>query len=200
MTLNEPLLHPEPDTPHDIGTIDYEVNGIKLQLTTDSGVFSKNKVDYGSNLLINSLPSTSGNILDLGCGYGVIGISLAKLNPGSSVTMVDINERAVDLAKKNIKLNNVTNARVTQSNGFSNVMDKFDMIVSNPPIRTGKKVIYPLFEKSISYLNPGGAIYIVIQKKQGAKSAFSKLEEIYGNCGVINKSGGYWIIRSIKQP
>jgi 16S rRNA (guanine1207-N2)-methyltransferase len=189
-----------PDTPHDIGTIDYEVNGIKLQLTTDSGVFSKNKVDYGSNLLINSLPSTSGNILDLGCGYGVIGISLAKLNPGSSVTMVDINERAVDLAKKNIKLNNVTNARVTQSNGFSNVMDKFDMIVSNPPIRTGKKVIYPLFEKSISYLNPGGAIYIVIQKKQGAKSAFSKLEEIYGNCGVINKSGGYWIIRSIKQP
>jgi 16S rRNA (guanine1207-N2)-methyltransferase len=188
-----------PDTPHDIGTIDYEVNNIKLQLTTDSGVFSKNKVDYGSNLLIDSLPSATGNILDLGCGYGVIGISLALLNPSSFVTMVDINERAVDLAGKNIKLNNVTNARVTQSDGFSNVMDKFDMIVSNPPIRTGKKVIYPLFENSIRYLNPGGALYIVIQKKQGAKSAFSKLEEIYGNCDVINKSGGYWIIRSIKQ-
>lgn len=188
-----------PDTPHDIGIIVYEVKGIKLQLTTDSGVFSKKKVDYGSNLLINSLPPASGNVLDIGCGYGVIGISLAKLNPGSYVTMIDINERAVDLAEKNIKLNKVTNAKAMQSDGFSSVTDKFDMIVSNPPIRAGKKVIYPIFENSINYLNPGGAIFIVIQKKQGANSAFSKLEEIYGNCDVINKSGGYWIIRSIKK-
>ncbi|HQA58093.1 MAG TPA: class I SAM-dependent methyltransferase [Acetivibrio sp.] len=188
-----------PDTPHDIGIIEYEVKGIKLQLTTDSGVFSKKKVDYGSNLLINSLPPASGNVLDIGCGYGVIGISLAKLNPGSYVTMIDINERAVDLAEKNIKLNKVTNAKAMQSDGFSIVTDKFDMIVSNPPIRAGKKVIYPIFENSINYLNPGGAIFIVIQKKQGANSAFSKLEEIYGNCDVINKSGGYWIIRSIKK-
>ncbi|HOQ37624.1 MAG TPA: class I SAM-dependent methyltransferase [Acetivibrio sp.] len=188
-----------PDTPHDIGIIEYEVKGIKLQLTTDSGVFSKKKVDYGSNLLINSLPPASGNVLDIGCGYGVIGISLAKLNPGSYVTMIDINERAVDLAEKNIKLNKVTNAKAMQSDGFSSVTDKFDMIVSNPPIRAGKKVIYPIFENSINYLNPGGAIFIVIQKKQGANSAFSKLEEIYGNCDVINKSGGYWIIRSIKK-
>jgi len=188
-----------PDTPHDIGIIEYEVKGIKLQLTTDSGVFSKKKVDYGSNLLINSLPPASGNVLDIGCGYGVIGISLAKLNPGSYVTMIDINERAVNLAEKNIKLNKVTNAKAMQSDGFSSVTDKFDMIVSNPPIRAGKKVIYPIFENSINYLNPGGAIFIVIQKKQGANSAFSKLEEIYGNCDVINKSGGYWIIRSIKK-
>ncbi|MFZ5987967.1 MAG: class I SAM-dependent methyltransferase [Bacillota bacterium] len=188
-----------PNTPHDIGKAGYIINDLHLEFITDAGVFSKKKIDFGSDLLIQTIPEVNGKILDIGCGYGVIGISLALLNSKSHVTMVDINERAVDLTKQNIKLNKVSNAIVLQSDGFTNITDKFDVIVSNPPIRTGKKVIYPIFEDSINYLNNNGSIYLVIQKKQGAKSALAKLESVYGNCEVINKDGGYWIIKSEKQ-
>ena len=112
--------------------------------------------------------------------------------------MVDINQRAVELSNQNIQQNNVQNAAVFQSDGFEKVEGLYNAIVSNPPIRAGKKVIYPLFERSIDFLEEGGALYLVIQKKQGAKSAIDKLIQIYGNCEVINKKGGYWILRSIK--
>lgn len=189
----------KPTVSHDENKVHFKVKDIELELITDAGVFSKRRVDFGSNLLINSVPQTTGKILDLGCGYGVIGISLSLLNPSSDVTMVDINERAVELANRNIKLNNIKNAKAIQSDGFKKVVGKFDVIVSNPPIRAGKKVIYPLFEQSIDFLNTNGAIYLVIQKKQGANSAFDKLESIYGNCEVINKDAGYWILKSTKS-
>jgi 16S rRNA (guanine1207-N2)-methyltransferase len=188
----------KPCVSHDENKIKYKLNDFELEFITDAGVFSKKRVDFGSDLLINSVPQITGEILDIGCGYGTIGISLSRLNPTSTVTMIDINERAVDLTSRNIVLNHVNNAKVLQSDGFSNVDGKFDVIVSNPPIRTGKKVIYPIFEQSINYLNSNGSIYIVIQKKQGSKSAFDKLESIYGNCEVINKDAGYWILKSTK--
>lgn len=188
-----------PSVAHNENKIRFKIRDIELELITDAGVFSKNRVDFGSNLLINSIPQVTGKILDLGCGYGVIGISLSHLNPSAEVTMIDINERAVELTNRNIKLNNIKNAIALQSDGFEKVVGNFDVIVSNPPIRTGKKVIYPLFEQSINYLNPNGSIYLVIQKKQGAKSAFDKLESIYGNCEVINKDAGYWILKSTKN-
>ena len=131
--------------------------------------------------------------------YGAIGISLSSLFPSAKVTMIDINERAVDLTNRNIKLNHIKNAQVLQSDGFENITGSFDVIVSNPSIRTGKKVIYPIFEQSINYLNNNGSIYLVIQKKQGANSALNKLESIYGNCEVINKDAGYWILKSTKS-
>lgn len=187
-----------PSVSHNENKIRYRIEEIELELITDAGVFSKKRVDFGSDLLINSIPQISGKVLDIGCGYGVIGISLSHLNPSSEVTMIDINERAVELANRNIQLNNIKNAKAIQSNGFENVNGTFDVIVSNPPIRTGKKVIYPIFEQSIEFLNNNGSIYLVIQKKQGAKSAFDKLESIYGNCEVINKDAGYWILKSTK--
>ena len=174
-----------PTTEHRISQIEYSLGDIDLRFTTDSGVFSKDKVDYGTNVLLRSLPPIDGKILDLGCGYGPIGITLARLNPRAEITMIDINQRAVDLAKVNIEQNGVKNARVLQSNGFENLEGTFNAIISNPPIRTGKKVIYSLFEESIQYLENGGSIYLVIQKKQGAKSAMNKLNEIYGNCRAI---------------
>ncbi|AEV70311.1 class I SAM-dependent methyltransferase [Acetivibrio clariflavus] len=188
----------KPSVAHNENKIHFKVKDFQLEFITDAGVFSKKRVDFGSNLLINSVPQTSGKILDLGCGYGVIGISLSLLNPSSEVTMVDINERAVELANRNIELNNIKNAQAIQSDGFEKVSGNFDVIVSNPPIRAGKKVIYPLFEQSIDYLNANGSIYLVIQKKQGAKSALEKLESIYGNCEVIIKDAGYWILKSTK--
>ncbi|MFY9176028.1 MAG: class I SAM-dependent methyltransferase [Caldicoprobacterales bacterium] len=187
-----------PKSEHRILNIKYNLEDLELNFTTDTGVFSKNKVDYGTDILIRTLPSLHGKVLDLGCGYGPIGISLAKLNPDAQITMVDINQRAVELSNQNIQQNNVQNAAVFQSDGFEKVEGLYNAIVSNPPIRAGKKVIYPLFERSIDFLEEGGALYLVIQKKQGAKSAMDKLIQIYGNCEVINKKGGYWILRSIK--
>lgn len=187
-----------PTSKHDEKPFTYDIHDVCLELITDSGVFSKGKIDYGSDVMIKSLPKLSGHILDLGCGYGVIGISLAKLNPHSQVDLVDINERAVELTKRNIALNNIKNALVYQSDGFTNVKSKYNYIISNPPIRAGKKVIYTLFEQSFEFLLPGGSIYLVIQKKQGAPSAENKLNSIFGNCQIVNRKGGYWILKSTK--
>lgn len=188
----------QPNTPHQLTNIQYSVKDISLDLSTDAGVFSKTRVDYGSHALIHALPPLKGSILDLGCGYGPIGIALAKLNPESQVTMIDINHRAIELTLQNISKNNINNTQAYQSNGFEKVTGSFDTIVSNPPIRAGKKVIYGLFDQSIHYLNPRGAFYIVIQKKQGAPSALDKLITLYNNCEIINKKGGYWILKSVK--
>lgn len=189
----------DPEVKHDLGKISYKINDHLIEIITDAGVFSKNKVDFGSDLLIKSVAPFKGKALDIGCGYGVLGISLAISNPDSFVTMVDINKRAVNLAVKNINLNNIKNASAFFSDGFSNVKEKFDVIVTNPPIRAGKKVIYPIYENSINFLNPGGSIYMVVQKKQGAPSTVEKLKSIYGNCEIINKEKGYWIIKSTKS-
>lgn len=188
-----------PQIAHDIGEIDFNIKNIKLQFMTDAGVFSKKAVDYGSQVMLKTLPDIKGEVLDLGCGYGAIGITIAKLNPMCRVTMIDINERAIELTKKNILLNKVENAECFQSDAFENVKGIYGTIISNPPIRTGKKVIYPMFENSIKYLDSDGSLYIVIQKKQGANSAMEKLHEVYGNCEAINKDGGYWILKSKKN-
>ncbi len=121
------------------------------------------------------------------------------MNVETSVLMADINERAVELSEKNLKQNGIKNGDVCQSDGFSQLTGPFDTIVCNPPIRAGKSIIYPIFEQCVDYLVPGGALYIVIQKKQGANSAVSKLTSMYGNCDVLNKEEGYWILRS-KKP
>jgi 16S rRNA (guanine1207-N2)-methyltransferase len=188
----------KPNTPHDLHRISYKTAGRNMEFLTDAGVFSKFRVDFGSDCLIRSLPKLKGRVLDMGCGYGVIGLSIAAANPDSFVEMADINQRAVELAKNNIELNRIKNARVFLSNGFSELTGPYDTIVSNPPIRAGKRVIYPIFEQSIDYLNPLGEFYIVIQKKQGASSALKLLQSVYGSCEVIKKEGGYWILRCKK--
>ncbi|HOB34718.1 MAG: class I SAM-dependent methyltransferase [Firmicutes bacterium] len=190
----------EPNVPHDVRTIHYSPrDGVTLTFVTDAGVFSRQRVDYGSHVLISALPPLTGRILDLGCGYGPIGISLARLNPGARVLMVDTNRRAVALAQKNIRANGVANARALVSDGFAAVEGLFAAIVSNPPIRAGKKVIYPLFRQSRDFLTPGGSLWLVIQKKQGAASAVALLQEIFGNCTVTEKSRGYWVLRSTNK-
>ena len=155
----------------------YNTGSHSVSLTTADGVFSKHGVDFGSDLLIKTLlkepPFES--LLDMGCGYGVIGISLAKAFTCHAV-MCDINERAVALAKDNAK---GTDAEVMQSDGFQNVSGKFDVIVTNPPIRAGKEVYYEWFDLSINHLNSEGRFYCVIQKKQGAPSVIKHLEGIY---------------------
>lgn len=189
---------PDPDLPHENRVIEYTAGSRKLKFLTDAGVFSRERVDYGSHVLIKALPALEGEVLDLGCGYGPIGITLAVLNPNCRVTMADINRRAAALARENIRANRIDNAQVVESDGFAEISGTFRTIVSNPPIRTGKKVIYPLFEQSREHLESGGSLWLVIQKKQGAESALAKLEEVYGSCTVVEKSGGYWILKSTK--
>ena len=186
-----------PDAAHDIHDLKVALLGLGFHLYTDAGVFSKKMVDYGSQVLLNALDLERGkNLLDVGCGYGPLGISLAKVQ-GVQSTMIDINSRAIDLAKKNAERNGVV-AHIFQSNIYENVSEKFDYIISNPPIRAGKKVVHEIIEGAFDHLNQGGSLTIVIQKKQGAPSAKVKMENVFGNAEIIRKDKGYYILRSEK--
>lgn len=168
-----------------------------MKFLTDAGVFSKKMIDFGSQVLLSCLAFQQGEtVLDVGCGYGPLGLSLAKAQ-GVHATMVDVNTRALDLAQKNAAFNQVE-ATIFQSNVYDQVEGCFDHIISNPPIRAGKKVVHEVLSGSFDHLNPGGDLTIVIQKKQGAPSAKAKMEEVFGNCEILKKDKGYYILRSEK--
>lgn len=187
-----------PDAAHDIYELRVELLGQKMTFLTDAGVFSKKIVDFGSQLLLKCLEVNQGEtVLDVGCGYGPLGLSLAKAY-GVQATMVDINTRALDLARRNAEKNNAK-ATIFQSNIYEQVEGHFDHVISNPPIRAGKQVVYEIIEKSKDFLETGGDLTIVIQKKQGAPSAKSKMEDVFGNCEILKKDKGYYILRSVKE-
>lgn len=194
---------PKPSSESHRETWQTEIAGKKFTYTTDSGVFSKNNIDVGSEVLMTTAETVNfpkGNLLDIGCGYGPIGIYLGKAFPNRKIEMVDINERAIDLAQLNAKENGVSNVQIYQSNLFEEVENKeFAGIISNPPIRAGKTVVHEILEKSHDYLVEGGYLLIVIQKKQGAPSAKKKMLEVFGNVERINLEKGYWILASRKQ-
>lgn len=186
-----------PDSAHDIHELKVTLLGQSFTFLTDSGVFSKKMVDYGSQVLLNTLDFEKGKtLLDLGCGYGPLGISLAKVQ-GVNPTMVDVNNRAIDLAKQNAQKNGVE-ADIFQSDIYEKVNGTFDYIISNPPIRAGKQVVHTIISESINYLKVGGNLTIVIQKKQGAPSAKAKMEEVFGNVEILKRDKGYYILRSEK--
>ena len=181
--------------------IEYTLKGNSLKFITDIGVFSKSGVDFGSRLLIESFieAEIDGDILDVGCGYGPIGLSLAKVYENKRINMVDVNLRAVDLSKKNAELNGISNVEIYQSFCYDEVDGKFASILSNPPIRAGKDVVHKIIEGAKNQLLERGELWIVIQKKQGAPSAQKKMIDVYGNCEVIEKKKGYFILMSKKS-
>lgn len=186
-----------PDAQHDIHELHVVLLGERMNFLTDAGVFSKKMIDFGSQVLLSCLAFQPGEtVLDVGCGYGPLGLSLAKAQ-GVHATMVDVNTRALDLAQKNAAFNQVE-ATIFQSNVYDQVEGCFDHIISNPPIRAGKKVVHEVLSGSFDHLNPGGDLTIVIQKKQGAPSAKAKMEEVFGNCEILKKDKGYYILRSEK--
>ena len=186
-----------PDAKHDIHELNVELLGQRLTFLTDAGVFSKKMIDYGSRVLLSVLDFEAGEqVLDVGCGYGPLGLTLAKAQ-GVTATMVDINQRALDLAQKNAERNQIS-ADIFQSNVYEKVNGIFDHIISNPPIRAGKQVVHEVISGSYEHLTEGGDLTLVIQKKQGAPSAKSKMETVFGNCEIVKKDKGYYILRSEK--
>jgi 16S rRNA (guanine1207-N2)-methyltransferase len=180
---------------------DYTLRGKELTFMTDQGVFSKREVDFGSRLLIETFeePAEEGRFLDVGCGSGPIGLALAKSFPHRTVEMIDINERAIELAKRNQELNRIENVVIYESDLFEKVGDKtFAAILTNPPIRAGKKVVHAIFEESAARLISGGELWVVIQKKQGAPSAMEKLQSLFTDVEVVAKRKGYYIIKAKK--
>lgn len=166
---------------------------------TDNGVFSKSKLDFGTRCLLENLPleEIKGEILEVGCGYGVIPIILTRtVDKIDSFDAVDVNKRALHLAEMNKKENFSPKVNFLLSNCYQNINKKYDVIISNPPIRAGKNIVYEIVMNARNYLKEDGKLFIVINKDQGAKSLYKDLEKVY-KCELINKKKGFWIIKCI---
>ncbi|MEB7765395.1 class I SAM-dependent methyltransferase [Staphylococcus pseudoxylosus] len=193
-----------PEVESDESLFTYSYDNHNLELVTDAGVFSKGKIDFGSDLLVKTFlktypPGPTKNIIDVGCGYGPIGLMIAKVSPHHEVTMVDVNQRALNLSRKNKKRNRIDNVKVKESDGLSQVEDNtYDFVLTNPPIRAGKEVVHRILEDAYVKLKLDGELFVVIQKKQGMPSAKKKMQDTFDNVEVLEKSKGYYILRSVK--
>lgn len=191
-TQNPDVLHEEHHWP-------FTLLGNELLFTTDNGVFSKNRVDYGSQALLaafNDDKTPAGPWLDLGTGYGPIGLALAKKWPERQVTMVDVNELALNLARQNAVANQIENVEIKTSDIYEHVTERYAAILTNPPVRAGKQVVTAMLTGAKEHLLPGGTLTVVLQKKQGAPSAEKTMKATFGNCEIIKKDKGYYILES----
>lgn len=189
-----------PTAEHDRKVWDATLRGQTFRFVSDAGVFAKGGVDFGSRTLIEAMEiPQDAQVLDVGCGYGPIGLAAAKLAGRGHVTMIDVNARAVDLARENAELNQVSNVTILESDLFAVLKDqKFDVVLTNPPIRAGKSIVHAIFEGAYERLESGGALWIVIQKKQGAPSAKAKLESLFARVEEVTKDKGYRIYKAVK--
>lgn len=192
----EHYFTPDPQGKHQLQKLELEILGQKLVFWTDRGVFSKRKLDRGTRLLLESIDlGEAKRVLDLGCGYGPIGITLAKLAPHVQFWLSDINKRAVELAQRNAEANGLKNCQVLCGDGFEPFSgERFNLIVTNPPVRAGKKVIYELFAQAKDHLTEGGRLVLVMRTQQGAKSALRKLAEIYPRVEEAERGGGFRVL------
>ena len=201
---NQMYYATNPTAKHDEHIIDYQINNIDLKFTTDAGVFSKMRVDYGSGVLIKQMAEVdfpSSNILDVGAGYGPIGLFAAKFWPEQTVDLVDVNERGLNLAAQNAELNGITNVNIYKSDVYDEVPSerKFGLIVTNPPIRAGKKVVSSILAGAKDHLVEDGILLVVIQKKQGEPSARKLLKETFGNCTILIRDKGYYVLQAVNS-
>ncbi len=192
-----------PTTKDEIFKFNWNALGKEFVFNTSNSVFSKTAVDFGTMVMLETFVANEegfiGSILDLGCGYGPVGVILAKTMGDVKITMVDINERAVKLSVLNGEENKASDKlKIFQSNIFESVEENFDRILTNPPIRAGKETVYTFFDGAYEHLNDGGKLYVVIQKKQGAKSSIDKLTSLFGNCETLYKKSGYFILCCVK--
>lgn len=193
--MNEHYYTQTPQSAHRYAEASYAYRGCAFRFLTDAGVFSRGEVDFGTDVLLRSLPEDmTGRVLDLGCGWGPVGVSIGKRYPACRIVMSDVNERALDLAAENARANGVS-AQVIASDGLAAVPGDFDYIVTNPPIRAGKQAIYAMFASCARRLKEQGQMYLVIRKQQGAESALKYLKTVFAAAEAVEKSGGFWVIR-----
>ena len=188
-----------PNLKSELRKLTYNYKDVHFEFFSDNGVFSKDKFDYGTRLLLDSIDISklSGNVLDLGCGIGVVGIILGTINENINIDMIDINDRAISLVRDNLTLNKVK-ANVFSSDVYSNVNKKYDYIITNPPIRAGKEVVRKFLLGGYDYLNDNGILYFVMRKDHGVKSMIKELENKY-NVTIINKDKGFYIVSLTKH-
>lgn len=179
-------------------TVHVNINNLMYAFITDNNVFSKKGLDFGTRTMLEclDLKNMNGDVLDFGCGYGPVGIYI-KSNTNSNVDMIDINERAINLAKKNAKLNNV-DVNIFESDIYSNVSKKYDYIITNPPIRVGKEILYKILVGAKDYLKENGSLIFVINKDQGAKSTMKYLKNYY-NVNILDKNKGFYVFQCEKH-
>jgi 16S rRNA (guanine1207-N2)-methyltransferase len=192
----------DPNLASNLHKISFDINEIHMSLWTDNGVFSKSRVDEGSFAFLKVLLplNLTGRILDLGCGYGTIGLTIAVSSKEARVDLADINTRALALCEKNAKLNGLSQrVTVLQSDVYENIEGTYDSIVVNPPIRAGKVVTYKMYEGAYTHLIDGGSLFIVIRKNQGAPSASKYIESIFGNITLLKRDKGYYIYQAKKM-
>lgn len=179
--------------------IEFNFNNKKYNVYSDNGVFSKDKFDYGTRVLLESIDINNlcGNVLDLGCGIGVVGIILGTINKNINIDMVDINDRAINLAKENMSLNKVK-GNVFISDVYSNINKKYNYIITNPPIRAGKEVVRRFLLGGYDYLTDDGILYFVMRKDHGVKSMIKELENKY-IVSILNKDKGFYMVSLSKH-
>ena len=177
------------------------IRDMTFKFRSCDSIFSKDEIDEGTRTLLNTIfdqLELKGNGLDLGCGYGVIGMSLIKYF-GVNCDMIDVNGTAVELSTHNLILNGIKKgARVFKSNGFENVDSTYDFVVTNPPIKTGKALLFELMEWCYNHLKVGGTLTLVIRKNHGEESLKKKLTELFGNCEILKRNKGFYILHSTR--
>lgn len=165
-------------------------------------VFSKNKIDEGTKVLLATVIANvnlTGDVLDFGCGIGPIGIILKTLFPNINVDMIDVNNTAVELSKENCKTNKTDTNNVFYSNLYGNIDKKYDYIVTNPPIKVGKEILFNVISKGYDHLKQNGEIILVIRKDHGQESMKKHMLSLFGNCEILKRDKGYYIMRSKKE-
>lgn len=181
--------------------IRFNMFGKEYELQSDNGVFSKDGLDDGTRLLLETIAQADlgTSILDVGCGVGPIGLILASVSPERSLTLIDVNDRALELAKRNAAILGVASrVQVLHSDVYHSIDSVYDTIVTNPPIRAGKKVTYAIYEGAFSHLKEGGKLILVIRVKQGAYSALAYISSLYKKVDILAKKKGYLVIQAIK--
>ena len=190
-----------PEAPERRGLLRCRLRGLDFEFVTSSGVFSPRALDQGTRLLVESmvLPER-GAVLDIGCGYGPVGIAVARLRPGLEVWMTDVNERAIALAEENVRRNRVGDVIVRQGDLYEPVGDAvFTAILSNPPISAGmRRVVEPLVGGAVDRLLGGGGLQLVVQSNKGGRAVASLMEGYFGGVEVAARGGGYRVLMSVK--
>lgn len=200
---NQQYFASNPESAHDFRSFSYDFAGKKLFFKTDAGVFSKNRIDYGTQVLLRTVYENydkipAGPILDLGTGYGPVGVCLKAIDPKRAIEMVDVNQRSLGLAAQNLAENGLS-AKLYLSDRYQKVNGNFAAVIVNPPIRAGKKIVTDMLTGAYDHLLKNGSIFAVLQKKQGAPSAEKNLLKKFDNCQIIKRDKGYYVLRSVRN-